>query len=194
MIIHKDQFVYTAIPKTGTASIVKYLIYKWKAKRRGLYHDIRVPQAYEHLPRFTVVRNPYERVFSFWWYTCQNPERTDEVFPYGTSFERFMAYLIENKHYDPHPNRNCSWLLESQQNWINRAGVQYVVYLENFYQDFAELPFIQQSPENLPALFKQRKTPGKPGSFEAYYGNDRNKKQLVWQYCRKDFHQLGYPF
>lgn len=117
--------VFIAIPKTGTRSVVDYMKTHLCARR---YPDTRtheeiVPAALKKHFAFTVVRNPYDRMISYWWSTCMREGGA------GHSLEEFLKRPIQ-------PN-----IREFQHPYIERNRIDKVIHFENLVQEFKQLPF-----------------------------------------------------
>ena len=64
----KYKFVFVAIPKTGTSSIIgaSKKFFEAKLPSGGGGHDQIIPSKFSDYYKFTVVRNPYDRAVSAW--------------------------------------------------------------------------------------------------------------------------------
>src|SRR6056300_1476733 len=95
--IHK--FVYIDIPKTGSCSIEEvFNKYKsdWKHPKAfedtTYKHSRQIPNFAKDYYKIASVRNPYDRIISFYYYFM---ERHLVIKPYMESFEKFLDYAIE---------------------------------------------------------------------------------------------------
>lgn len=165
-----NKFLYIAIPKTGTSSVRAYLEQNYGGQKVGHYHQWWDPGGLPpELTKWTVVRNPYERCFSRWWFEAmRSPDHCIRV-PYKTSFADFMRWLVEHKYEDESTGTGTkvAEINMSQYDFYTWSGCQRYVRLERFYDDFRLLPFVEGTPAPLP---KRRRTPGKDGiSFFEYF-------------------------
>lgn len=65
MIVSKQlKFIYLALPRTGSKSIVSELILRYQGREIGGHHQMRVPNRYHSYLIFTVVRHPARRMYS----------------------------------------------------------------------------------------------------------------------------------
>lgn len=197
VISHPNRYVYIAIPKTACQAVSQWLVENhWGEYVPPMTHRWWIPEDCAGYTIFTVVRNPYERCFSFWWFGCRDEARKAVVeargdIPefFGWSFERFMRWQIDGRDKvarDPETGRpNVSM---TQKRFFELSGASLFFHHENL-TELSRLPFISEfrpiPPRNV--------TQGKPKlSFNEYFAADANAEELVWEYCGGDFGAFGY--
>lgn len=188
MVMKKYRHVYVAIPRTATHSVYAWLRKNYEGRQIGFYHGWRVPETYRDFTVFITVRNPYERVFSYWWLSCMM-SLTDKP-PAGCSFRDFMSLITQYKDGDfRNPALNVPEIHGTQKGYYDRAGASVFIRLEDFHNELRnKLNFVKRP---FPKLPHKHIGKGKPKvSFQNYFGND--EEQLVWDYCAEDFEAFGY--
>lgn len=136
----KDKFIYLSMTKSGSSSIVALLKDRFVGKSTGNTHMV-IPPCCKDYYSFTVARNPYARMVSWWWSIC----KTDGD-RYGHKKELRNAGLSES-------------LPDFLQLWEKKGGyaqskyldvndkLDCVLKLENIEEDFNNLPFITEHVE-----------------------------------------------
>lgn len=96
MICHSKKFIFIDICKCATTSIQK--AFNQKVKCKGKHHSITnivghrfystqlSDEEIENYYKFTIVRNPYDRLTSLWHFCCTAPVRGSDI-----SFEEFVT-------------------------------------------------------------------------------------------------------
>jgi hypothetical protein len=168
------KIVFVAIPKTGTRSVVDYLEEHFNARKaKGTHtHSSDIPARLKNHYSFTIVRNPFDRMVSYWWSTCKRPGS-----PKRMGFETFL--LQEGL----------------------RGGFQYpyfklnrfdkVIRYENLERDFMKLPFFIEgtSLKWLNPTVREWKGPPRPSTLEIL---TPRTCEIIRKKFRKDFELLGY--
>jgi len=131
---NKLKFVYVSVTKSGSSSVAKHLLDNFGGGHIG-QPKVVIPSQYQDYYSFLVVRNPYERMVSWWWAICKaNNDRyghkqqlrkaglTESLFDFLTlwSTGNFSqaVYLTSNKKIDK------------------------TIKLENIQDEFNTLPFV----------------------------------------------------
>jgi hypothetical protein len=179
-VSESKRYVYIAIPKTGTQSVSSWLMVHYDATLLRPQHDWKVRPEHRRFLIFTVVRNPYERAFSNWWWRTKDPqaEGTDL---WGMPFADYVAWDISARCTDPPRNM-------TQRQYVKGSGATLVLRLERLRSEITRLPFV---PDDHPPIPHMRKTVGKPGlSFAGYFSAE--DEELVWEGWKEDFEEFGY--
>lgn len=91
--------VYIHVPRTGGTSLSDTLFEFWVDHFTVRQHDLTMPADVKALPRFAVVRNPWERLLSCWAFVCAGRGHDERIFVMNrhkyevaafSSFERFV--------------------------------------------------------------------------------------------------------
>ena len=189
IISHKHKFVYVAIPRTGSKSMILWLKNRFKASAYGFHHTWKVPPRCRDYLIFTIVRNPYERSMSSWYHV-----------PYGrpnkkpANISTYCQVMKEHaKLSDGTVKRKGMQVPEGNMNqaaWINRANVNLVLYHERLPDCLADLPFASLSDiEKFPRKKELGKKP--EGCFFDIF-SEEDQEQALWDYAEDDFPLLGY--
>lgn len=187
IISDTHKFVFVAIPKTGSKSMAAFLLDKFEAYRHGFHHQWKVPELKQDYYIYSVVRNPYERCFSMWWFACKTDNRSGSVFKKGTPFDTYMNWVIQRKSFDPNPRRNVPELFMSQSMWFDKSGARQFLKLEDIPASLDALPFYKSATE---FPHKNRLDEKSDLTFWDYFG--QREAALVHQYCEEDFERFGY--
>lgn len=179
MIIGPD-FVFIAVPKTASQSLTYHWLPKYGGKDLGpeQYHRRDVPSEHAHKLTFAVVRNPYDRVVSFWHYMAKFlPEQVADLSP------RFdPSWPLEEF---------CDWLPETQDErffcqtkFLSLARVDRILRYEHLISDLRHLPFVHRWYE-LPHTNSTDRPP---------LSQDLTPRAIrsINQYCRDAFSSYGY--
>lgn len=165
--------VFVAIPKTGTRSVVKYMEKHLGARKTigTRTHSIRIPPALRKHYAFTTIRNPFDRMVSYWWSTCMRPQ--------GSKM-KFETFLRGNKRSHQYP-------------FITNNKLDKIIRYENLNEEFATLPFYIEgtSLEHINTTVREwNGIPPRPPTHELI--TPKIEKMIV-EIFAKDFEVLGYP-
>lgn len=173
------KFVYVSITKTGSRSIIKLLQDTYGCDNIG--HPMAViPKPYEDYYSFLVVRNPYERMVSWWWAICKA-----EGDRYGHKRELREAGLTESL-------SDFAILWERKGDYsqavhiTTNKKIDKVLKLESIEEDFNSLPFVT-SPVTIPKI----NTHARPSWQELL---DDKSEKLIRRIYSDDFKLFGYDF
>ena len=177
------EFIWIRIPKTGSTSINSLL-----------HDDINQPhfssqvfldldrQRYNELFKFTIVRNPWDRLV-----TCYHYYRHKK-----SSFEQWIKNGMKNniadsKFYPISPIHQLGWFTDEEDN----SMVDFIGKLENIDKDWKIICDILKidEPEKIPHKNKSRPR-GK--HYSTYY--DKELKNLVGDICSEEIKLLNYEF
>lgn len=200
LIFPKFKLAYINSAKCACSTIKTYLV---KANNIDIsnyqhihhaHHSLKVfnHKEFNEIPknylRFTVVRNPYDRVVSFWsdkvrnklWVTLNlyniNKSNIDK---YYNSFEEFVKLLYQRKRFEIH--------LAHQITAFYVKRVDRFLRFENLKEDFKQIQKWMNYLEPLPHL---RKTNHK--NYREYY--NETTKNMIKELYEKDLKELGYGF
>lgn len=186
---HELEYVFPCIPKAGTLSVRKWLI-KYHAGRiiRG-YHAADVRDEWKDHLIFTVVRNPRERLWSWYqWELYQvrvnRPRRMKNLEPHLGSFEHFLKLLISLRGREA-PQPESPQLTLTMYDYFVRAGCSRYLKLERLVPDLRALPFATE--ETVMQIEHTRITPGKRPLRIS-----RAAEGLIRSYCPEDFDFFDY--
>ena len=191
-MIYSDKYKYLCfqIPHTGSTSMGNWCVKHNKGKKIGKKHQSKIPDFIDDsIYKFSLVRNPYNRLFTWWWF---DKERGSTV-----TFENFMKFLISRKDKEANdPGLKNPRFYMNQTSWIKETGANWI-----------KLEDVIGNPENclvksLPFLNKNKykpfphsnKTKTRPNMhLKEYFKNDLDKVLgLVYEYCEEDFTKFGY--
>jgi len=184
VVSQQHRFVGIQIPHTGSTSFGVWCRRYFEARKIQSKHAWRVPEKFEHYPRYCLVRNPYERMLTWWWF---GKERGSE----NVSFEQFMEFIIERREWAPEAmdgRLKIPEFYQPQFMWIERTRIDDWVKLEEVPQGLSRFPFVGKK---VPPFPHRNRTVTKPRVSAYDYLSD-SQKRLVLEYCEKDFEVFGY--
>lgn len=180
-------YVYVAIPKTASAAVRDFLCKNYRGKVISRYHSVDIPEGYRDCFRFTVVRNPYERCLSRYFYEKNKAQRVPE----NIGFLHFMEWLSQHQHNDPMP-RSLYYINMTQKEFYDHSGCDTYIKIEDLDNEIRKLPFVGDLDSvELPVVRKTQNKPDIP--FEEYFlHNLKQAKMAVREYCEADFWAFNY--
>ncbi len=188
----KHQFLYIAIPKTGSSTMTRYLKSHYGAIEQGRHHaaEYSVPDGYLC---WTVVRNPYQRLLS-WWDAWTSGYRGREYPPkdrpkHTCTFAEFVMFLaVERKGADL--PKQIQMIRYPQHLYAQFQPCTVLIKLENLQDEFRSLPFAKPIP------FGKRQNIGKwrdRGTVQDFYGQSGVAEAVVKYGVVDECEALGYP-
>tara|TARA_R110002167_G_scaffold337281_1_gene544752 strand:- start:1942 stop:2568 length:627 start_codon:yes stop_codon:yes gene_type:complete len=206
MIDHKKKVIFLHIPKTGGTS-VEQVLGRDPIQETFYQHDHLVyyksdcSNAYRSYYKFTIVRNPWDRVVSSYKFlTNRNLKfpgpRVKKVFT-GLTFKKFLDKFF-NMVEEDFPGFPTGWFNKTMNRM--RIGqlefldpiidVDYIIRFENFQVDFNTIcDEIGIPRQQLPHANKSK---SKHRHYTEYY--DDETKQIVAEKYAKDIKYFGYEF
>ncbi len=179
MIVSRThKYVYIGIPRTASKSMNRWLMDHFDGEWYGDHHQWLVPEEFREYLIFTIVRNPYERAISGWFFEPAHKDGTEP--PRPATFAEGMKRLLPLRH-GPGTEMN-------QKAYVDRAGISLVLYFEHLTDALQELPFVQKRipfPHNNKGGFR----PPTGNFFDHFSMTDET---LVWEYASEDFTAFGY--
>lgn len=148
MIVSKKyNFVFTAIPKTGTRTICRVLMDNYDAHSVGNEHGQIMPVGCKDMYSFVVTRNPYDRAISMWWSTCvreQTGQGKDfKKYANSSTLEGLLKWMITLP--ESSKNTGSGMLLTTQSAYFKNNKYDKILSFENLQDDFNTLPFLKNS-------------------------------------------------
>ncbi len=209
MISHRNRFVFVHIPKTAGQSLRKALrphVYspvQWAAHYVGMrtgFPDLFGVDAggahgtaaerraamgdelFDSYYSFAVVRNPWDRMVSFYHFTRLRPETRNHEVATSRDFAGYVAFLHEGAR--RHPRRQqADFILDRD----GRALVSRVARFETLAQDFAEICAHLGLSAELP-----HKNSSRHGAYLREYTGET--REMVAEICARDIATFGYVF
>tara|TARA_Y100000310_G_C20149471_1_gene564018 strand:+ start:13 stop:573 length:561 start_codon:yes stop_codon:yes gene_type:complete len=183
MIIDKEKIIFIHIPKTAGTSIRSYFKSISRRKKKPRKHatikeiEYSFPTEYKTYKKFTVVRNPYDRILS--WFFYLKTKKNSHV--QNMEFKEWLNYLVEIKKNKIFSTKHItSIIMLSQSFWINNTVE--IIKFENLNEELNKL-FNKQI--NLPIINK---------SNHKYYLEYYNKESLniIYDIYKEDFKKFNY--
>lgn len=181
-----DNFVFVHINKTGGSSIEKAL-------GIPLYHETAMQiikklghNEWNKKVSFTVIRNPWDKVVSHYFYRVQTNQTNLAVQPIDFNTWVRLSYGEKNRKYYDKPK-----MFMPQIDWITDPNgkilVSEILRFENLQNDFQRLLLKIGRSATLTHIKKSSR-----GDYKSYYESDTI--EIVREHFRKDIETFGYTF
>jgi hypothetical protein len=208
-IIH-DKAIFLHIPKTGGISVEalfgiphkgglnRFHVHSWKIKNQ-------IPEIWKDYFTFTIVRNPWDRVVSCFFWIMKNIEYVEEhhtekgikILPIHVFFDQFNSDFKEFlKYFKKHPRYTIrrNFHLQPQTNWIidqstgEELDIDFIGRFETLEED------VKKVCEELDLPFKRlpHKNKSNRKHYKKYY--DDNTKKIIEDIYKEEIQLLGYEF
>ena len=145
---HNPNFVFILIPKTASRSLLGYLKNHFSNGTIVDHHSTAdLPEECSGYPTTAIVRNPYDRACSAFWFTCKrhrNVRHRNVGQSAGPKPETLLDFLEDirdnNLKVDPIYTYPMTW-------WSDKFDITHIVRFENLKLDLAALPFMSDNVE-----------------------------------------------
>ncbi len=189
IISHALKYVYIGIPRTGSKSMNRWLLDYYQGEWYGEHHGWKVPDEARDYTRFTIVRNPYEREISAWYFVPWGAETVSPPPPANQFAELFrgtIALRDGNVRIESHETPEVRM---NQFHFVRKSGVSLVLHFEHLPHCLKDLPFVDKN-HVPPFPHKEERGVRPPGTFFDHFNADAEK--AVWEYASDDFEAFGY--
>ena len=191
VISDKHNYLFIAIPKTGTRSIYRLLIDEFDGELKR-DHSKSIDAKYLDHYSFTVIRNPYDRLVSVWWSTCQRGDDSkryiNKFLKDDISFLNFCKNLENLNSIKNVPHCNL------QSDWLESTKFDNVIKFENLNASWLNLPFNKDKKIKLGFLNSTIKKASNNPTARKDYLNYLSSEiiELINNFYIKDFKNTGY--
>ena len=188
IISHTLKYVYIGIPRTGSKSMNRWLMDHFEGQWFDHHHQWQVPEEAKDYLKFTIVRNPYEREVSVWYFAPWSAEKIGPSKP-KSFFAEKMRQSIPLKDGTVKTDGNVPEAGMNQKHFAEKAGVPLVLYFERLPDCLRDLPFVNKDRiPPFPHIEERGRRPA--GNFFDHFTMEDEK--LVWEYAAEDFEAFGY--
>jgi len=176
MIIDEHKAIFVHIPKNAGTSIETLFSnrsFRIQPNKHDTIHDIKrkFPELYKSYRKFTIIRNPYDKMVSWYFYLKRNIGEKHEIIEFNEWIKDPQQFWHAN---DP------VYFLDSQHTWIDDT-VEIIKFenlnkeLNEFFNKDLDLPLVNESSHE---------------HFSNYY----NKKSydIIYSRYKKDFEKYNY--
>ena len=183
MVIHDaHRFIYVAVPRTASTSIIRSLLQAFPDARSLGQHRMAIPKELQDA-NYTIIagtRNPYERTVSHY----RHRHRMHPRNVWHWSFHEYIDNLIAG--------RLGWWGLQDDPaaaNWLQNTPVTDFLRYESLSKDWEELPLWEEI-GRVPRLLHNNANPDTGRSWQSLY--TREIAARVYEHQRADFDVFGY--
>lgn len=203
MINHPLRCIYVHIPKTAGNSINRVFGVGWQDHKDLARYAAELPaEQFASYYKFTIVRNPWERIFSDYNYQRKKSRaRASKLYLYKQEgARRSFREWVEAALSEPYRYPATSWggdvspgihRLSPQLDWITlqgRPSVDFVARIENLQADFEHVcGALRLPPVRLPHRNRRLHA-----HYSWYY--DEETRERVAAYYARDIEAFGYQF
>ena len=196
MISKEYKTIFIHIPKTAGTSISRFFQEKQisiciQPELHASIHDIKsdFPQAYKNYRKFTVVRNPYDRMVS--WYFFLKESAVLAGFDLETVFPFNFIKWIE----DPFKVNFTRWKLDTSDE--NKKGIPFLQPQHMWLDDTVNILRYENLNKDLNKFFEKKinlplknKSNLKKEHFLNYY--NKHALDIVYERYKEDFEKFNY--
>ena len=207
----KPKLLFIHIPKTAGLSIQSWMRTVYGGIRKRVHAPITHPDLLElSLESFTVIRNPYDRAFSFYTYRLRvlerkikkfnRPENLIEIDIARQGFSQWVEKYFHEpweaddgkvKLWNPTPVFGLVPFYP-QLDWIkkdNKVSVNHILRFENLQEDFQ---LIKQIVDTDIDLIKKNTSQHKKSDYRDYYST--RSKKIIESFYQEDIDFFKYSF
>jgi len=198
MVSEKNKLIYVHISKTAGTSMHRYLKeigdIKHDTSHRTLKKILDLDPKYQNYRKFSIVRNPWDRILSLYTYHKSRKARDFLLHRNNLEFNNWIKiiYKPEYKHLTHH-NLNVQLIhLGNQYDWLtdhgNKICMDFILRFENINKDFDE--FTEKF--NLPKQKFPHRNQSKHKHYTEIYNNE--SIDIVSKFCKKDIEYFKYKY
>ncbi len=186
MISHKNGFIFVHIPKTGGTSYA-YLLHKFcenVVKHQFASELIDESKKGIDYFKFTLIRNPWEREVSRYYYQKQTPANENYKKANSLSFKEWLIKMqSDEKFMSFYGAPQLDWLVDKNDNIL----LDYIARLERIHEDWKIISDVLKINDNIPWLNRS-----KHKHYSEYY--DDETQELIYSNYKKDIDFFNYKF
>ena len=185
MISHKHKFIFVHINKCGGTTIDTLFTGRFAGHKKAFEYKQSTPNTFDNYFKFTFVRNPWDRVVSFYHYQIK---RNWDFYPFNEtiSFDNFVKnWMRRMRRQTPLATHPCyDWISDKDDNLL----VDFTGRFENFQEDFN----IVCDKIGIPQQELPYKNKSKHKHYTEYY--DDETRSIVAEKYAKDIEYFNYEF
>ena len=176
MIIEEYKTIFVHIPKNaGTAieTLFGNSSFKIQPRKHANIHEIKeiFPKAYDSHSKFTIIRNPYDKMVSWYFYLKRNAGEKHRV----VEFNEWIKDPLQFWHAD-----DPIYFLDPQHTWVDET-VKIIKFenlnkeLDEFFEEEIDLPTVNKSNHD---------------HFSNYYNEESS--DIIYNRYKEDFEKFNY--
>ena len=191
-ISKKHKFVFLDVPKTASLTLDTIFEEKFGANLNkppivsnlGQKHSRSIPDWAKDFTKITCVRNPFERISSFYYFTLTHKQLSKDM---GIeTFDDFIDHCLECTACSPDDQKNGKiYRYFPAWKFLAPMGYDIVLKQESLAEDFSKLTFVNDDIK-LPEKNRNSKNKG----WQELYTPERHEKVVAW--AGEDFKLFNY--
>lgn len=199
MINHKHKFIFLHVPKTGGTSIENMFNKNYHSNQQHhslAWHKNRHSKIYEEYFKFSIIRNPYDKVISEYLWHKNDPLKQFKNKFKGLSLADFLGlfFSIDKTFFED--KKWSGWFpMHFETHRIPQtlfldpiSDLDFVIRFENLHEDFNKIC----DKTGIPKQQLPHKNKAKRKHYTEYY--DDETREIVAQKYAKDIEYFGYKF
>ena len=189
----KGKYAFIRIPKTGTQSMNLCFGKGWEHCSASYYRELITPESWSKAFTFSIVRNPWARMYSFYKFHRGQGGREHQLFE---KYNHFKEWVLDGcPHHYTRPNERFAFPknVHSQFDWLSKNGevlVDYIARLENINEDCKFI--FDKTGIDTGVLFPHHNKCTQKNEYQNYY--DPEARGIVAELCGADIEFFGYDF
>ena len=130
----KHRYCYLTAPKTASKSLRQLFMTRFGGVTRGAFHQNLFVKPSPGWFVFGVVRNPYARLVSWWWFTARSrlkkQPKAERDYWEGKGLADFIRYITKAMSGDDIPNRDQREMRFPQHRFFEKSQIDRFLYFE----------------------------------------------------------------
>ncbi len=179
-------FIFVRIPKVASSSIRNALRFYSDGRPRKIrttLKDIKRTKAYHRCEKFAFVRNPYDRLVSYYFYHEDVYKRRGKSAKWK-NFEEFISMKYDQNYWQ---FKQLNWITDDNGKML----CDYIGYFEDLNSEFkAVCDVFELRPQQLNFINRGKKRNGR--LYQQFYNT--KTFDMVTDICKDDLETLGYDF
>jgi hypothetical protein len=190
----ENEAIFVHIPKNAGSAVKSHLGLVEDGHDRAIWYKMYDPRRFERYFKFTVVRNPWSRLVSAYFYLTQGRGHDTTmkwVRQNLSQYDSFRKFVLDLQDLETR-KRILSWVhFMPQYKWIQGENgencMDWLVHIERIQKDFERVRSYFGKESKI-----EKKNKSKHERYKLHY--DKETKQIAKKVYERDIEMLGYSF